>query len=79
MGNSLEADYLDFIQIQGLKGQVDIAKTAEELEMNEEELFDFVNERVVKLEEQGFNAQNVGESLGTLFLFGVWLRGLKAK
>lgn len=77
MGNTLEEDYLDFIQIQGLKGQIDVAKVAAELAMNEEQLFEFVNERVAKLEEQGFNAQNVGEYLGTLLLFGYWLRGLK--
>ena len=77
MDNTLEGDYLDFIQIQGLKGQIDLPKVAAELEMNEEELFEFVNERVMKLEEQGLNAQNVGESLGTAFLFGYWLRGIR--
>ncbi len=77
MSNKLEEDYLDFIQIQGMKGQIDISKVTAELEMNEEELFEFVNERVTKLEEQGFNSQNVGEYLGTLLLFGYWLRGLK--
>ncbi len=77
MGHTLEEDYLDFIQIQGLKEQVDVSKAAAELEMNEEELFEFINERVVKLEEQGFNAQNVGEYLGTVLLFGYWLRGVR--
>ena len=37
MGNTLEEDYLDFIQIQGLKGQIDLPKVAAELEVNEEE------------------------------------------
>ncbi len=77
MGNTLEEDYLDFIQIQGLKSQIDVTKVAAELGVNEEELFEFVNQRVTKLEELGLNAQNVGEYLGTLFLFGYWLRGLK--
>ena len=77
MGNTLEEDYRDFIQIQDLKEQIDLPKVAAELQINEEELFDFINERVMKLENQGFNAQNVGESLGTVFLFAYWLRGLK--
>ena len=79
MGNSLEADYADFIQIQGLKDQIDLPKLAAELEVEEEELFEFVNQRVMRLEEPGFTAQNVGESLGTLFLFGYWLRGVRSK
>jgi hypothetical protein len=76
MGNSLEEDYRDFIEIQGLKEQVDVAKVTAELGLSEEELFEFLNERVVKLETQGFNAQNVGEYLGTALLFGYWLRGV---
>ena len=79
MGNSLEADYADFIQIQGLKDQIDLPKLAAELEVDEEELFEFVNQQVMRLEEPGFTAQNVGESLGTLFLFGYWLRGVRSK
>jgi len=77
MGNSLEEDYHDFIEIQGLKEQVDVAKVTAELGLSEEELFEFLNERVVKLETQGFNAQNVGEYLGTALLFGYWLRGVR--
>ena len=77
MGNTLEEDYLDFIQIQGLKGQIDLPKVAAELEVNEEELFNFVNDRVAKLDDQGMTAQNVGEYLGTAFLFGYWLRGVR--
>ena len=75
MGNTLEEDYEDFIQIQGLKEQIDVSRVCEELEINEEELFNFVNDRVTKLEEQGFNAQSVGEYIGTVFLFAYWLRG----
>lgn len=77
MGNTLEEEYLDFIQIQGLKGQIDLPKVASALEINEEELFDFINQRMAHLGEQGLNDQTVGEYLGTLFLFGYWLRGLK--
>ena len=77
MEHTLEDDYRDFIQIQGLKEQIDVAKVTGELGLNEEELFDFVNQRVMKLEEQGFNAQNVGEYLGTIFLFAYWLRGIR--
>ena len=79
MRSSLERDYADFIQIQGLKDQIDLVKVTAELEIDEEELVEFVNERVTRLEEQGFTAQNLGESLGTLFLFGYWLRGVRAK
>ena len=77
MSDTLEEDYLDFIQIQGLKGEIDISKVAAELQVDEEELFEFVNNRVMKLEEEGLSTQNVGESLGTLFLFGYWLRGVR--
>ena len=77
MGHTLEEDYGDFIQIQGLKSQIDISKVSVELQIDEEELFDFLNQRVTKLEEQGLKAQNVGEYLGTLFLFGYWLRGVR--
>lgn len=77
MSNTLEADYQDFIQIQGLKDQIDLPKVAAELQIDEEELFDFVNERVLRLEDQGLDKQSVGEYLGTAFLFGYWLRGLK--
>ena len=79
MGNSLEEDYKDFIQIQGLKGQIDVAKVSAELGLDEEELFEFVNERVVRLEEGGLDAQKVGESLGTLFLFSYWLLGVRGE
>ncbi len=77
MSNTLEEDYRDFIQIQGLKDQIDLPKVATELQIDEQELFEFINERVMKLEGQGLNAQSVGEYLGTAFLFGYWLRGLK--
>lgn len=77
MANTLEEDYVDFIQIQGLKGRVDIPKVCAEFEITEEELFDFINDRVARLEEQGMTAQNVGEYLGTAFLFGFWLRGVR--
>ena len=77
MGNMLEEDYVDFIQIQGLKGQIDVQKVSAELHIGEEELFEFINERVVKLEGEGFTAQNVGEYLGTAFLFAYWLRGVR--
>jgi len=77
MANTLEEDYADFIQIQGLKGQIDIPKVCAEFEITEDELFDFMNDRVGRLEEQGMTAQNVGEYLGTAFLFGFWLRGVR--
>ncbi len=77
MEHTLEEDYLDFIEIQGLKGQIDVSKVCSELTLDENELFDFINERVSRLEEQGFNAQNVGEYLGTVFLFAYWLRGVR--
>ncbi|MBI4115013.1 MAG: hypothetical protein HY447_00380 [Candidatus Omnitrophica bacterium] len=77
MGNSLEEDYIDFIQIEGLKDSIDVAKVCDEFQITEEELFEFINERVTKLEELGMNAQNVGEYLGTAFLFGYWLRGVR--
>ena len=77
MQHTLEEDFKDFLEIQGLKGQVDISKVCADFDLKEEELFDFVNERVVSLQEQGFTAQNVGESLGSLFLFGFWLRGVR--
>ena len=73
MEHTLEEDYTDFLQIQGLKGQIDVTKVAAELQINEEELFEFVNQKVVQLEGQGLTTQNVGEYLGTLFLFGFWL------
>lgn len=78
MANTLEEDYADFIQIQGLKGQIDIPKVCAEFEITEDELFGFINDRVGRLEEQGMTAQNVGETLGTAFLFGFWLRGVRA-
>ncbi len=77
MEHSLEEDYRDFIEIQGLKGQIDVPRVCNELTLDENELFDFINERVSRLEEQGFNAQNVGEYLGTVFLFAYWLRGVR--
>ena len=77
MEHTLEDDYRDFIEIQGLKDQIDVAKVTGELGLDEEEFFDFVNQRLVRLEQQGFNAQNVGEYLGTLFLFAYWLRGVR--
>ena len=77
MGNSLEEDYRDFIQIQGLKGEIDVTKVSAELGVGEEELFEFVNERVVRLGEGELDPQKLGESLGTLFLFGYWLRGVR--
>lgn len=79
MEHTLEEDYDDFLQIQGLKDQIDVAKVSAELQIHEEELFEFVNDRVLKLEKQGFGTQNVGESLGTLFLFGYWLRGVRGR
>lgn len=79
MSNSLEEEFRDFIQIQGLKGQIDVAKVSAELRLEEEELFDFVNQRVMRLEGEGFEAQKVGESLGTLFLFGYWLSGVRGE
>ncbi len=78
MDHTLEEDYRDFLEIQGLKGQIDVSKVTVELGLKEEELFEFLNERVVKLEEQGFTAQTVGEYLGTIFLFGYWLRGVRS-
>lgn len=78
MENSLEKDYRDFIQIQDLKGELDIPKLCAEFQISEEELFEFVNERVTRLEAQGFGASNVGELPGTLFLFGYWLRGVRS-
>ena len=77
MANTLEEDYVDFIQIQGLKGQIDIPRVCEEFEISEEELFEFIHGRAARLEEQGMTAQNVGEYLGTAFLFGFWLRGVR--
>ena len=77
MSHGLEEDYRDFIEIQGLKGQIDVAKVSAELGLDEEELFEFVNERVARLEEPGLDAQKVGELMGTLFLFGYWLRGVR--
>ena len=78
MDQTLERDYRDFLEIQGLKGQVDVSKVSGELGLDEEELFDFVNQRVIKLKEQGLTTQSVGESLGTLFLFAYWLRGVRS-
>lgn len=77
MNSRLEEDFRDFIQIQGLKDQIDVARVSAGLQLDEEELFEFVNQRVVRLQEEDFNAQKVGESLGTLFLFGYWLRGVR--
>lgn len=77
MDHTLEEDYHDFLEIQGLKGSIDIPKVAAELGMDEEELFEFVNQHVARLLETGLESQNVGESLGTLFLFGFWLRGVR--
>lgn len=77
MGNTLEEDYNDFIQIQGLKGQIDLPKVAAELGINEEELFEFVNQRMGSVEGEEPNFQTMGEYLGTAFLFGYWLRGVK--
>lgn len=77
MPSTLEEEFFDFIQIQGMKGHIDIPKVANELGLDEEELFQFVNQHVVRLQEAGFETQNIGESLGTLFLFGFWLRGVK--
>ena len=77
MGNTLEEDYRDFIQIQGLKGQIDLPRVAAELEINEEELFDFINQRIGNLDQTELSLQTAGEYLGTVFLFGYWLRGLK--
>ena len=78
MEDTLEGDYQDFLKIQGLKGQIDVSKVTVELGLKEEDLFEFLNERVVKLEEQGFTTQSVGEYLGTIFLFGYWLRGVRS-
>ncbi|GEM_PF-2499427 len=79
MHHSLEEEYRDFIQIQGLKGQIDVPRVAEELGLSEEDLFEFVNQRVVNLQERGFNVQSAGEYLGTSFLFGYWLRGVRGE
>ena len=79
MENSLEEDFHDFIQIQGLKGQIDIEKVCETLRLNEDELFGFVNDRVVKLAGEDLSEQNVGEALGTIFLFAYWLRGVRGE
>ena len=79
MEHPLEDDYQDFLQIQGLKGQVDIPRAAAELGIDETELFEFVNQIVLKLRETGLDDQSVGESLGTLFLFGYWLRGVRGE
>jgi hypothetical protein len=76
--NTLEDDYRDFIQIQGLKGQIDLPRVAGELGINEEELFDFINQRIGHLEQEEVALQMVGEYLGSIFLFAYWLRGLKA-
>lgn len=77
MENPLEADYRDFIQIQGLKDENDVARAAAALAIDEEALYEFISQRVLQLEEQGFDRQKVGEYLGTLLLFGYWLRGVK--
>lgn len=77
MIHSLEEDYRDFMQIQGLKGHIDLPKAVAELGLNEEELYEFINERVIKLESQGLTPQNAGEYLGTVLLFGYWLRGVR--
>lgn len=79
MKSPLGEEYQDFIQIQGLKSQIDVPKVAQELGIDEDELFEFVNQHVLRLEELGYNAQNVGEYLGTLFLFGYWLRGVRGE
>ncbi len=73
----MEADYRDFIQIQGLKDENDVARAAAALAIDEEALYEFISQRVLQLEEQGFDRQKVGEYLGTLLLFGYWLRGVK--
>lgn len=77
MENSLESDYQDFIQIQNLKGENDVARVAAALELDEEVLYEFIGRRVSQLEQEGFDPQKVGEYLGTLFLFGYWLRGVR--
>lgn len=77
MDHTLEEDYHDFLEIQGLKGSIDIPKVAVELGIDEAELFEFVNQHVARMMEAGLESQNVGESLGTLFLFGLWLRGVR--
>ena len=77
MHHSLEEEYRDFIQIQGLKGQIDLPRVAAELKINEEELFDFINQRIGNLDQTELSLQTAGEYLGTVFLFGYWLRGLK--
>ena len=77
MKNSLEGDYQDFIEIQGLKDEKDISRAAHGLQFDEQELFNFLNEHVVRLSEEGLTPQNVGELLGTIFLFAYWLRGVR--
>ncbi len=78
MGIDLEAEYRDFVTLQGLKGQIDVAKVCADFGMNEEELFDFVAKRVAQLEELNPSiVQSVGEYLGTALLFGYWLRGVR--
>jgi len=77
VNRTLEEDYDDFLEIQGLKGETDVSRVTTELGFSEEELFEFVNRRVAILQEHGINPQTVGEYLGTLFLFGYWLRGVR--
>lgn len=79
MSHSLEEEYRDFIQIQGLKGQVDVPRVADELGISEQDLFEFVHQRVLNLQERGFDLQSAGEYLGTCFLFGYWLRGVRGE
>ena len=79
MDHSLEEEYRDFLEIQGLKEQIDVSKVTQELNLDEEDLFQFINERVVKIQDQGFTAQNVGELMGTCFLFAYWLRGVRSE
>lgn len=77
MGNTLEEEYDDFIQIQGLKEQIDLPKVAAGLGLDEEDLFEFISQRMARLGEAELDHQTVGEYLGTVFLFGYWLRGVK--
>ena len=79
MSHRLEEEYRDFIQIQGLKGQVDVPRVVGELGITEQDLFEFVNQRVQNLEERGFDLQSAGEYLATCFLFGFWLRGVRGE
>ena len=82
MDHTLEEDYRDFLEIQGMKGQVNIPRVARELQISEEELFEFVNKRLTKLDEQseqGLSLQKSGELAGTCFLFGFWLRGVRGE